>query len=53
MYISEQEIESYITQFNVTREQAIKEISNILEEYYMDKEDAMQEVYEDIKRSSY
>lgn len=53
MNISEQDIESYMKQFKTNREDTIKEITELLEEYFKDEEKAIQEVYADIKRSSY
>ena len=53
MNISEQDIESYMRQFGTSREETIKEITELLEEYFKDEEKAMQDVYADIKRSSY
>jgi L-amino acid N-acyltransferase YncA len=53
MKISEEEIKSYMCQFNVAREQAIKEITGILEEYYENQEISMQETLESIKQDMY
>lgn len=52
-YITEKDIQSYMTQFNVNKEIAIKEIEEILKDYCNEQKKQMQEVYQDIIKSSY
>lgn len=51
--ITEADIESFVKQFNVSREIAIREIAEILLEEYKKNEKEMEEIYEDIIRNSY
>ena len=51
--IKEEDISSYIKQFNVSREVAIKEIEEILLDEYKKNEEELAEVYKDIIRGSY
>lgn len=51
--MNEDDIKSYMKQFSVDRETAIKEINEVLEEYYQKQDSEMQKVYEDIIRSSH
>lgn len=51
--ISEEDINSFIKDFGLNRAIAIERIAECFEEEYRRQEDAMQEVYEDIIRSSY
>ena len=51
--ITEKDINSYIKQFNVSREVAIKEIEEILLDEYKKNEEELAEVYKDIIRGSY
>lgn len=51
--MSEEVIQSYMHDFNVNRETAIKEINEVLEDYYNKQEEDMQEVYEWIIRESH
>lgn len=51
--ISDEQIVSYIAQFDVNRDTAIREIYLSMIEHYKQQEEAMQEVYSDIIRSSY
>jgi len=50
--LSEITIETYMKDFNVSREIAISEMNECLEDYHEIQEAAMQEVYEGIIRGS-
>lgn len=50
-YISESDIKSYMDQFKVNREQAIKDIKEIYEEEDKKYRDQMEDIYYGIKRS--
>ncbi|MCR3759179.1 hypothetical protein KYB31_09275 [Clostridium felsineum] len=50
---SEEEIQSYMNQFNVSRKIAIKQINIFKKEYDLEQREAMQEVYEDIIKESH
>lgn len=52
-YISESDIKSYMEQFKVNREQAIKDVKEIYEEENKKYRGQMEDVYEGIKRSMY
>lgn len=51
--MTEDDIKSYMEQFYVDRETAIKQINEALKNYYKNQEKAMQEVYKDIIKSSH
>lgn len=51
--MNEENIKSYMKQFNASREVATEELDEILKDYYRIQEEAMQEVYRDIIKSSY
>lgn len=51
--MTEKDIESYMAQFNVDRETAIREILETLGCYYKEEDKKMEETYNSIKRSMY
>lgn len=51
--MTEEDIKSYMKQFSVNRDTAIKEIKNTLDYYYKEEDKKIQEVYHDIIKSSY
>lgn len=53
MEIKEEDILSYMSQFNIKREQAIIEIKSLMEEWQKHQGEAMQDVYEHIVRCQY
>ena len=51
--ISENDINSFMKDYNLTRKIAIERMAEALVEHYKKEEEALQEVYDDIIRSSY
>jgi hypothetical protein len=53
MNISEEDVKSHMEQFKVDREQAMKEIKDVIEDYYNEQDISMQETLESIKSDMY
>ena len=53
IFISEEELSLYMEKYNVSKNEAIKDIYIGMLMYYQEQEEALQELYSDITRSSY